>query len=896
MIKRLRLPVATIRTRFLFAAVTPLVLITILMTSYLVQARQQDARQQFLEASRISTAYLGDSAVLELFSGDTNELQRIADSSRHVPGLVGLAWFSADRQPLAISRVFHPPVELLTTAHGIATTSIDDVLYLQQPIYTTALPVDDYVEDEIANTQGIFGQNRELVGWIIAGFDTSANRQRQQEIVLTGIGIALAGLAVAILLALYFGRGIVRPIRQLTHTVGQMESGNLKVRAGEEHIAELASLAQGINQLAESVAEGRRSLEERVHRATWRLEETLEDLKDKNRQLIAARENAEAADQAKSEFLARMSHELRTPITAIQGFIRLLQNTPLGDAERNYCTIINQSSSQLLNLIDDVLSISRLQSNAIEIDETPFNLIETLEQAVSQLSLPASDKGLELILDIAPEVPSTVVGDEFRVAQVITNLVSNAVKFTHEGHVRISVNSSLRDEQYTNLHICVSDTGIGIPEDKQDSLFQAFAQADTSITRQFGGTGLGLAIIKSLLDLMDGTITLESTEGVGTSFQITIPMPFTAIEKAPAPVDARVVLIDEHVLSRDAIADTLCRFVAELDVKGNIDDLLDIEADAVVLSLPSNASDRQNQQRISAVLQKTDAPLLALSAKPDIHRHIEGLQRANAAVRYLDKPAALVSLQQALQQLINGTATESLPAADAASRILSGLRILIAEDNPFTREFLKTLLSREGAFCITASNGVQAVDACNQQSFDIMLLDIHMPEKSGLETIRDIRSGDSSNCQTPIITITADVLQQERDELKEAGSNELLFKPVDEQQLLQRILHFCRPDASDELPEQIESAAEEIPMAKFLAEIDRLVEQITAACSQEELEAARDPVHQLLGIAGVFRLPELEVRVSTLHRAIKHHRHSQSLAALNELKEEVARLHEQQSA
>lgn len=866
----------------MFAATAPLLLITMLLTTYLVRARQGDSRAQFLEANRISTAYLGDGAVLELYSSDRVRLQEIANKTDRVSHLIGVAYLNGDRQLIASTDNFTIPNNLFDQSPPLGQLETRDILYLQQPIYTSSVAVDDYQEESPYAIP-----TEQLVGWVITAFDSSGNISQRRSIVLTGIGIGIGGLALSILLSLYLGRSIVRPVRQLTHTVGRMESGDLNVRADPTTIEELTLLAQGINQLAASVAEGRRNLEDKVHRATWRLEETLENLRDKNRELEQARATAEAANQAKSEFLARMSHELRTPITAIQGFTRLLQRTELGDAERNYCTIINQSSLQLLNLIDDILAISRLQSNTIELETTPFNLIETLEQAVGQVALSAREKQLELILDIAPEVPTTVVGDGFRVAQIVTNLVSNAVKFTDHGHVRTTVSAVQHDDQYTDIQLLVSDTGIGIPEHKRENLFQAFAQADTSITRKYGGTGLGLSIVKSLVDLMKGSVCLESSEGEGTTFKVTLPVPVTAVEKGLAPLDARVVLVDEHNLSQQAVADTLCRFVAELDVREQIEELDDLNPDAVVLSLPSRANDKDNLDRIKHLQECCTAPLLVLTPASVLSaRFYPGLNTDNHVVRFLDKPATQLSLHHALQQLIHGR--PALISAQGNRRLLGELCILIAEDNPFTREFLKTLLSREGAYCVTVSTGIEALAACDTQHFDIMLIDIHMPGKSGIETVNDIRNSDKENRSAPIIAITADVLQQEEEALAKVGINDLLFKPFNEQQLLERILHFCRPQVT--VPQLQNKLGDDIQVEQFLAEVNRLVAAIANACRNHDLESARDPAHQLLGITGVFKLPELEVHVSNLHRAIKNHRHSQAQAALEELKKEVERL------
>ncbi|MGS2722909.1 ATP-binding protein [Porticoccus sp. GXU_MW_L64] len=870
--------------RFTLAAVLPLVLVTVLLTTYLVQTRHQDSQKQFEQAGNISTQFLGASAELELYAGNREQLANLANNLKF-PNLAGISFLSEDRLPLASSSGFVIPDPLLQMRF-LGKHQGEQLLYLQRPVFLTELDVSDYPEGD--------SSQRRVIGWVIAGFDTTDIHRQQQAIVMTGIGLGVAGLMIAGLLALFLGRTIVNPVLQLTKTVKSMEAGDLETRAEQTSTVELARLAQGINLLAKSVAEGRSNLEGKVRQATAKLERALEDLREKNTELRQARETAEAANQAKSDFLARMSHELRTPITAIQGFTRLLHDAELGDAERNYCTIINQSSSQLLNLIDDILAYSRLQANAITLEAEPFHLIETLEQSVRQQALSARDKKLELILDISPEVPSMVVGDHFRVSQILINLITNAVKFTNTGFVRAAVSATPKDDGYSELSLTISDTGIGIPESRRNSLFDAFSQVDTSITRRYGGTGLGLSIVKSLLDLMGGSIRLDSSEGMGTVFHIALTLPTTAVEKDPPNINARIGLLDRHDLSRQAVTHSLCRFSAELVTIDTLESLRGMPLDALVVNLPSSVDCHINYQYLDQIQKTCDVPLLILSAEPESCRR-DYCQPQSRTMKVLDKPATQLSLHRALKQLLERR-PDDLVISAVGQKLLGGLNILIAEDNRFTREFLKLLLSREGAFCVTASNGNEAVSACEDDKFDIMLVDIHMPEKSGVETVRAIRTGAGANNTTPIITITADVLQQEKLALKQAGITDLLFKPVDEEQLLRQILRHCRPDIDPTAPLPSKKLSDEIPVGEFIEEVKRLVSLAAEACQHERMEEAGDPVHQLKGIAGIFKLPELEVKVANLHRAIKNQRHSQAMTALQELQAECEHLEEQSTS
>src|SRR5690606_30736884 len=320
-------------------------------------------------------------------------------------------------------------------------------------------------------------------------------------------------------------------ITAMTRTVRELEQGNLYTQLETRSNDELAILAQGINHLAMTVAESRQNLQRKVFDATHRLQSILDDLQQKNQELDIARQEAEAANQAKSDFLAQMSHELRTPITAIQGFVRLLGDSKLDSAEKRYCEIIQQASLQLLQLIDDILDITRLQSNGIVLETSVFNLTDCIETPISLMAPTAHQKGLELILDIAPDVPQALIGDTLRVRQIVYNLVSNAIKFTTSGEVVVQVQTRGSDHNTARLAISVIDTGIGIPEKQRALIFEPFSQADNSISRRFGGSGLGLTIVRNLVMLMGGTISLDSMAGKGSTFSVELPLPVAALHQ-----------------------------------------------------------------------------------------------------------------------------------------------------------------------------------------------------------------------------------------------------------------------------------------------------------------------------------------------------------------------------
>jgi two-component system sensor histidine kinase BarA len=429
-----------------------------------------------------------------LYSKIIQLLSATAQSAMRLPDVAGVAYLDKDDKLLLGAGTVPAPTP--PTVGGIKDfSSQDGNLYFKKPIYLSGIEFNDY-QQESPNSIS----NTELIGWVIVVIDHASLREKQQEVIVTSLWLTLAGFIIAIALTYLLSLKLIAPIRQLTTTIKKMAHGRLDVRAETGTRDELAILANGINQLAESVTEGRVNLEDRIRVATYKLEETLADLQKKNLELETARHDAETANLSKSDFLARMSHELRTPITSIQGFIRLMKAARLPETDQHYCHIIDQAAQQLLAQIDDILAFSKLQSNTVELTQRPIDLAECTEQVVVLFSLQAQYKGLDLVVDYAPDLPLHRIGDSVRIQQILSNLIANAIKFCDEGGVYIH----LKSDKQSNVIIEVMDTGIGIQKEAQDQLFNAFSQADTSISRLYGGTGLGLSILKNLVDLMGG--------------------------------------------------------------------------------------------------------------------------------------------------------------------------------------------------------------------------------------------------------------------------------------------------------------------------------------------------------------------------------------------------------
>ncbi|GIX31735.1 MAG: hypothetical protein KatS3mg124_2207 [Porticoccaceae bacterium] len=697
-----------------------------------------------------------------------------------------------------------------------------------------------------------------------------------RDLLLADLLIAVAFLVVAAACGLGLAARLAARLRAMAVAVGELARGNLEARVEPRGADELTVLANALNHLAQVMAEERRDWERRLARATAQLRTALEELDAKGRALEEARRQAAQADNAKREFLAHMSHELRTPLTAIRGFVSLLAEAGLGAHERRYCEVIRQAADQLLALIDDILDATRLQAGAVILEEAPFHLAEAVDTPLALMAPAAYEKGLELVLDCSPGVPARLVGDCLRVRQILYNLLSNAIKFTPAGLVAVAVDVRPREPGGLWLILRVRDTGIGIPERDQARLFQPFRQLDGSIARRFGGTGLGLYIVRRLVELMGGTLSLDSAPGRGSCFAVELPLR-AAEEAKPPPRAARVVVVDRCLEGAAALERRLLRYAEVVESASGAAELdaSEVPADFAFCAMPA-AVDAATFGAELADIARRAARLVVLVPPTAAHRALwEELCGALPGAVRLDKPPPVA----ALEELFAGS------AQTPAERRVGG-RVLVAEDNDFTRQLLEIQLARLGLAAEVVADGRQLLARAAEEPFDLVILDLHMPGLSGLETLRALRAGGGPNRSTPVVVLTADVARNEERALFAAGAADLLFKPVDEARLLaclRRHLPAVRAGAPG-------PAALEVHREAFAREVERLARCARGAFAGGDRTGLREAVHQLLGIAGVFRAASLARAVRALHAALASGAPERVEAALATLDEEVAEL------
>lgn len=868
--------------------VLPLFIITALLTSYMVVTRQIDREEVLSDRGSSMIRYLADAAEFGLFAGDNATLQRLATTMLKQEDVSAVRFFGPQKKLLLSTDHAVAREEVLEPENDFAVFEQGFNWVFQIPVYYSELEVDQFeTSDEPASESP-------MLGWVQLVMDERRMRTEQQAILVTSLTLAGLGFLGLFLLAGYVARGISRPISSLTHTVQELESGHLSERADVEAGGELGDLAQGINSLAESVEISSEDLNARVADATRLLTGTLQTLEHRNKELEGAREDLLKASAAKGEFLARMSHELRTPLTAVSGYAKLLQSMTHTESQEEYLKSITGASAILLSTIDDILDFTRLEAGVVALESLSFSLEDALEDVLAMHALTAHQKHLELVLLIAPDVPLQVVGDALRLRQVITNLISNALKFTDTGQVVLSVALVELADDKVELKFSIKDSGIGISEEHQAQLFDAFSQADQTIRRRFGGTGLGLAISKELTRLMGGDINISSRLGEGTEVVFTIccgivdqTLQMLNLQEADAVTRiGKLFVYDKNPWVRRSLRSVVMQVSGNISVSSSQQQLLlnidesSSEKDVVLVGVTDEEMHPDRLESFLSKLRESFGGPAILLAGVDVSKvnELEDECARFGPLYVRSKPirkSKLLNVLQLAQSFEEGRwqrqdAHFKLDQIPKSNR-LNGAKILVAEDNEFNLNLICAVIEAEGGVSVAAEDGVQALKELHAQPIDLVLMDLNMPRLDGRLALQELRLSDAAVANVPVIALTAEVLDGDDHELLELGFNRVLFKPLDENFLINTIVELLGGDVSvagNDRGNQKQSFLSALPKEALNAEILRQLNLLRVAQCDGDLKQVHDQAHQLRSVLyGMSESDEVVSCVRALEQA-----------------------------